>query len=123
MKEEEELFLFVFLLMKTLTVVGGVWIEMTKRIKRKIKEVNFSVSEMIYLTLPVKTSRSSKQHSVSLGGGRDGTGMGRKKKKKRKNILSISKNKRTCPMFMGSNPMHVYHSSFTDPNTFYFLKE
>lgn len=44
LKEEEELFLFVFLLMKTFTVVGGVWIEMTKRIKRKIKGVNFSVS-------------------------------------------------------------------------------
>lgn len=42
LKDEEKLFLLVFLLTKTCTVVGEVWIQMTKRIKRQIKEVNFS---------------------------------------------------------------------------------
>jgi len=37
-------YLLVLLVMKTLTVVGGAWIQMTKRIRRETKEDTFSVT-------------------------------------------------------------------------------
>lgn len=108
LKDEENLFLLVFLLTKTWTVVGEVWIQMTKRIKRQIKEVNFSdLNDISHLA-----SKNFQVLQAALCLPWRG-----KKTQTPPHTLSIARDKKTCPMFMGSNPIYECGCTFTGPNT------